>query len=251
MSTFSIYQFISNHSKSISLIIILVLTIIITLHVYDSHSKKEGATGIGEILKMIQCPMTIFKNFNRCLGYWTQDLLFYVIWGLSYIPCYIVFLVWSGIYLILSNLLPISTQNFIRFIGCYPEKPNKKKMIPTKESVMNAHESFYRLFSDKKHLYRDNDDIKKCYCARPLRSALRPLTYYTPFTINSFVPSLGIYSVIIGIMMLILLVTLHLLSKGLQKAMRTGMNAINTFRQPKIAVGVPILDGVNTPKSKI
>lgn len=250
MDTISIYQFISNHSKNISLIIILVLTIIITIHIYNSDSKKEGAKGgkdpfkmISDIQKMIKCPMTIFKNINTCLYFWLLDILFYIIWAPIYGICFIVFWILNLLYMLLSTLLPINIKKTFQNWGVYPSQPSQKGMCPSKESVMNSYESFYRLFSSNRFLYRDSQDIKKCYCVRPLISALKPLTNYIPFTMSNISPpSLGIYSLLIAQFILILIIVLYILNKGLKKTIQTGMNAISTFQQPKIAVGVPIPD---------
>lgn len=233
MSTFSIYQFISNHSKSISLIIILGLTIIITLHVYNSHSKKEGA---GDILQMIKCPMKIFENLGTCLNYWLIDILFYVIYYINYGICYFFFLIFTALYMALSAILPTITKKSLQDWGVYPSKPSVKGMCPTREWIMNAYESFHSLFSSKRFAYRGNKDIQKCYCSRSLIKAFKPLQNYKPFTMNSSsLPSLGIYSLIFAISIYIIIIVLYILGKGLKEM-------IQTFRQTTPVVGVLIPD---------
>ena len=207
------YPFISNHSKSISLIIILVLTIIITLQVYDSYSKKEGAAGIGDILNMIKCPMKIFKNFNTCMIYWITDIIFYVIWYIIWVCCLILFCIWYTLYMLLSYLLSTSIKKPFQQLFGSPSPPSMNDICPTKRTVMNSFETFYKLFSGEKFLYRDSGDIKKCYCAKPLEKFFQPLTINKPFTMSSISsPSIG-NGFIVSVSILLLWLVLHNLKK--------------------------------------
>jgi len=192
-------SFVSNNSKYITLIIILVLTVVITFNVCDYDSEKEGMKNakdpskeigkafkkIKNIMDMLKCPITIFKNIKTCSVYWSFDLLFYIIWGIVWVFSYVFI------------FIPLSIAFFICSITLTKWLDTKltismNDVCPSKQTVMNTFENLYQFYFNNKFLYRDKSDIQKCYCAPPLIKGLKPLTNYSSISLKNIpTPTLG------------------------------------------------------------
>jgi len=192
----TMYDFLANNSKYITLFIIVFLTIIITVSVYEYHKKKEGLANpfdaifkifdmigsiftsifelfanIGDIFAMIMCPISVFTNIDTCAYYWFLDELFYFIWLIVWLFCFI--FIYIPLWLA-SIILCICIGKWMG--GCWTISVND--VCPTKKGFFNGVENFYQILFGGRLLYRNKSDINKCYCVPALRYLFDPLTKY-------------------------------------------------------------------------
>lgn len=167
---------------------------------------KELFKKLKDLENMFKCPKLIFSNLPTCGWYWLLDLLFYIVWFVGWWFCFIFFFcpVW-GLFYVLNNGL----KTFLTFFGVYPLTISINDICPSKQGVMLTFEKIYRLFSNERFLYRDNQDIKKCYCLPPLKLVFQPLMKYKELELSDIpTPSLG-NVLVFPFLILLLMVIIH------------------------------------------
>lgn len=183
------------NSKLFYIIIILII-VTITIYINKYYVNKEGmdigqffgfvikifqlipklVEGIitlfslmDDVFDMISCPYNIWSNFFTCFGwFWPTDFLFNILfiiwWILLYIfiftPCYIG---WNILCLIFGDM----------FNACTPLEVND--ICPTKEEFFKIWDFIFFLIGDFHLLYRNKNDIKKCYCHPAVKYGFGPL----------------------------------------------------------------------------
>lgn len=131
---------------------------------------------IGNIFNMIFCPITIFTNIHICAYYWSFDILFFLLWGI----------IWALIFVLISGPLYLSALAIYICLGerCKWESAisgGPAFLCPSKDNFFNFFENMYRFFSNGRFLYRNSDDIKKCYCIPALILFLNPFTNFESY----------------------------------------------------------------------
>jgi hypothetical protein len=153
----------------ITIVIILLYAILYKIDKdLVSFDEKEGLN----IISVLTCPIKILLNLPLCAYYYALDCLFGIIW----------LVIWVLIYIFIYLPLLISFSVLI-WLSVFPEKWIKypSYVLITKKRFFLGIESFVRLFSPTRFLYRNKSDMKKCYCAPYIKYTIYPLDKYSDF----------------------------------------------------------------------
>lgn len=135
---------------------------------------------ITEVLKILACPINIFKNIHICAYFWFIDMLIWLLWCIVWFFCFI--FIYIPIW--------IASLFFCTAVGSWFGFTDKNRCInyikvndvcPSKRHFSNGIENLNNLLSGKRFLYRNKNDIRKCYCVKPLEILFDPLKKYSSY----------------------------------------------------------------------
>lgn len=125
---------------------------------------------IGEYLA---CPFRIMDHMTTCLFFWGLDWFFHLIWAIVWVIVFI--FVFCPIWISL-NMLCLCVSHIT---GCFTVEPND--ICPSWPTFANFIENTVQTLTGSKFLYRDDGDMRNCYCVSPLPEMFDPFRNYTSY----------------------------------------------------------------------
>ena len=163
---------------------------------------------ISDIFELLRCPMSLFFNFPLCIYFFALDiicgLLYYLLWYIVYIflymPMCLVFTLMCTISSTGNGLLyDVASSN-----GC--RDLNMEDIFFSKKDFFNFIDNVYLLIFGSHLLYRDRDDMGKCYCLEPIRLFFSPLDhFYNFYGMTDNTNNSDVFYIIMTIIIMILL----------------------------------------------